>query len=119
MRAAAVYCLAALLTVLPCRATAGKSSAGYVQLKLEERTTLHVGQTAVLMMPSPGHFRIGSAGKALAPIERTQREGPIFYLYRAARPGDEVILVTPIASEMPADGCISCVTRHYFVTVLP
>ena len=88
-------------------------------MKLEERTTLRVGQIAVLMPPSPHHYTIETAGKVLVPIERTKQDRPIFYLYRAVRPGNETMLVVPVRSERPADGCISCVTGHYFITVIP
>jgi CheY-like chemotaxis protein len=130
MRSLATPCLAVLLIAAPCCA----SALGSLQLKLEERTTLHVGQIATLRLPSARPCDVESAGDALVPIkpahpagatvQKTRSEtmritpsaGAVVLVYRAARPGDETILIVPPS---PPNGCVDCVTRHYFVTVLP
>ena len=137
MRSGAACCLLALIIVLPCPATTPddpaattavnpaastgtdtvERSPGYVRLKLEEYTTLHVGQVAVLMMPSRERYGIETAGKVLVPIERKPQERPIIYLYRAVRPGNETMLLSRL--KPGRDGCISCATQHYFITVVP
>jgi len=122
--------LAALLLVAPIFQAAD----GPVRLKLEERTTLRVGQIATLRMPSQRPCHISSAGDALALIKPANPAGAAVeqaggeavrvirstsaavLVYRAVRPGEETIVVTP--SKSP-DGCIDCAARHCFVTVLP
>ena len=39
------------------------------------------------------------------------------FLYRAVHAGNHVFIVTP--DNLPDGHCISCVTEHYFVTVVP
>lgn len=87
-----------------------------VELIVEGRTTLRVGESAMLRIPPDrryAHFR-GSvaAGSALALIRRSGRK----VLYRAVQPGNSVIIIGP---EVPRGECISCATLHYFVTVVP
>lgn len=82
-------------------------------LALDERTTLRVGELAVLDIPQdrPYH-RASGAGDALSLIRHSKRTN----LYRAVRPGEQVIIIGP--ADIPKGGCISCVARHYFVTVV-
>jgi len=88
-----------------------------ITLSDEKRTTIHVGDAAALSLP-PGHQFTGwGAGGSLVLIKRTTQHGREVYVYRAVQPGDETFLATPHAPG-PAD-CISCVTTHYFVTVVP
>jgi hypothetical protein len=130
MRSLTIQCLAALLMIGLCRVSASDSA----QLKLEKRTTLHVGQIATLRLPKAGPCDVESTGDALVSIKPAHPAGttllkaggettPVVssggaavFVYRAAHPGDETILVVPPS---PPDGCVSCVTRHYFVTVVP
>jgi hypothetical protein len=86
-----------------------------VRLQPEERTTLRVGQVAALDVKQPEDVA-GSAGASLVLVKRATRKGVRTYLYRAVRAGDHTLLVVPTNRR---DGdCISCVTVHYFVTVV-
>jgi hypothetical protein len=82
-------------------------------LTLEGTTTLRVGELAVLQIPQdrPYHADTG-AGNALALIRHSKRTT----LYRAVRPGQQTILIGP--ADLPKGECISCATRHYFITVV-
>jgi hypothetical protein len=78
----------------------------------EQQTFLRVGDSAVLRIPSDHEYSIVSAGSALVPVRRSQ----IGVIYRAARPGQQTILLNPHVSEKE---CVSCATHHYFITVVP
>jgi len=85
-------------------------------LAVEEDTTLHVGELAVLHIP-PGrrysHFDGNTgAGKVLVLVRRSRGQ----VLYRAVRPGPGTIVIGP---DVPRGACISCATLHYFITVVP
>jgi hypothetical protein len=87
-----------------------------VLLTLEGRTTLHVGELAVLQIPPDrrySHFDANTgAGNVLVLIRRSRRTA----LYRAVRPGPGTIVIGP---DVPRGECISCETLHYFITVVP
>lgn len=91
-------------------------SVSSVQLRPEEASVLHVGQRASLTVPSGSDFSIGSAGTALILVQQERREGRTIYVYRAAQPGDQTLVATP--RESGSDGCVSCITVHYFVKVV-
>jgi hypothetical protein len=97
-------------------ATSYATNSASVRLKLEERTTLHVGQTAVLQMPSNREVS-ESAGNALLFLKKLRQGGTASYLYRAVHFGNETLLVIP--KRIPEGQCVDCVTQHYFVTVVP
>ena len=83
-------------------------------LTLEGRTTLHVGELAGLQIPQDSrysHFQNTVAGDVLTLVRRSKGNA----LYRAARPGNETIIVSP---EVPNGECVSCATLHYFITVV-
>ena len=87
-----------------------------VRVEPEQQTTLHVGEIAALHLPSDREYVIvGSAGSSLLPLEpQGPPSGPV---YRAAQTGNQTLIATPKGLR---DGdCISCVTVHYFVRVLP
>ena len=84
-----------------------------VLLTPEERATLHVGQTVDLPMPSTYGGLVGGAGEALLLLEKTVSRDRIVYRYRAVRPGNQVFLAVSEQRE-----CVSCVTVHWFVTVI-
>jgi hypothetical protein len=86
-----------------------------VRLKPEEPATLHVGQVAAVQMP-PDHSIVGSAGSSLVLVKQTQQKGTTVYLYRAVASGNQTFVALP--REPTPDGCVSCVTFHYFVTVI-
>jgi hypothetical protein len=84
-------------------------------LTLERRTTLRVGELAVLQLPPDrryDHFDGNTgAGDALVLVRRSKRTT----LYRAVRPGPETIVIGP---DVPRGECISCATLHYFIMVV-
>jgi hypothetical protein len=87
-----------------------------IQLKPEVDTTLHLGQMAELRVETNQHFTINEAGRALVRIHHTQRKGQTIYVYRAAELGRQTFVLTP--RNPGPDGCVSCVTVHYFVNVI-
>ncbi len=86
-----------------------------VLLTLEGRTTLHVGELAVLQIPPDrrySHFDANTgAGNVLVLIRRSRRTA----LYRAVHPGPGTIVIDP---EGPKRECVSCATLHYFMNVV-
>jgi hypothetical protein len=82
-------------------------------LTLERRTTLRVGELAVLQIPAD-HIRshFSGAGNALVLVRHSRRTAE----YRAVRPGNETILLGPGVPQR--DHCVSCATIHYFITVV-
>jgi hypothetical protein len=95
---------------------AGGAAASVVTLRPEERASLHVGDVAAVRVASRRHFSIGSAGTALALLKRTEARGTTVYVYRAVAEGNHTFVLTP--RDAAPDGCISCVTVHYFVHVV-
>jgi hypothetical protein len=93
-------------------------SASHVRLKAEQVTTLHVGQTAAVQFGSKALHTIGSGGGPLVLIQQlTNKDGGKVYVYRAAHVGPDTLVATPVGRQ-PGQ-CISCVTRHYFINVVP
>jgi hypothetical protein len=90
---------------------------GSVQLQPEVASVLQVGQSASLSVPSDRDFSIGSAGAALVLTRQEQHGASTIYVYRAVQAGDQTFVATPKAPG--ADGCVSCVTMHYFAKVIP
>jgi hypothetical protein len=88
-----------------------------ITLALEQGTTLHVGELAVLHMPSNIYRRYLHTGPdgawldVLALVKRSGRD----VTFRAVRPGKGVIIISP---DVPDGECISCVTIHYFIEVV-
>jgi len=84
-----------------------------ITLAPEETTTLRVGETAVLHVPADGsRFPPEiTAEETLVQIRRSSRS----VWYRAVRPGRDVIIIAP---DVPDGHCVSCVTHHYFISVL-
>jgi hypothetical protein len=112
MRMIGMSCLAALLAVLQLWA----ETPAVVRLRLEGRTTLHVGQVAILHTPPNHQYVVTSNGDAIVAVKQA-RSKDASYLYRAVRSGNSALLVTP--ADLKQGDCVSCVTRHYFVTVIP
>jgi hypothetical protein len=92
------------------------SAPAVVELVPEERATIRVGETRALAV-AEGYYSIGSAGTSLVQSERLHRAGREVRLYRAVAPGEMTFVLTPNGT--PDGQCISCVTEHYFVTVVP
>jgi hypothetical protein len=87
-----------------------------VTLRPEERENLHIGDVAAVRVDSERHYSIGSAGTTLVLLKRTEEHGTTVYLYRAVAAGNQTFVLTP--RDPGPDGCISCVTVHYFVQVV-
>lgn len=103
-------CLIAGLVVSPLFA----STVNRVALLPEQRTTLHIGQIATLQMPAKREYVIEQTGKTLVESKRQGRNRTV--VYRAAHAGNETIILTPVG--LAESQCVSCDTRHYFVTVV-
>jgi hypothetical protein len=88
-----------------------------ITLPREKRTTLRVGELAMLHMPSNIYRRYLQSGPdgawrdVLALDKRSGRD----VTFRAVRPGRGVIIISP---DVPVGECISCVTIHYFIEVV-
>jgi hypothetical protein len=91
------------------------ASTASVQLRPEEPARLHVGDVAVVRVASAPHYSVGSAGTALMLLTQTEERDATVYRYRAVAPGNQTLVLTP--RDPGPDGCISCVTVHYFITV--
>ena len=92
------------------------TTVGLVQLRPGDNVVLRVGQRASLTVPSEAGFSIGQAGSALHLIKQEQRGKRTVFLYRADHAGKQTFVATP--KEPGPDGCVSCVTEHYFVEVI-
>jgi hypothetical protein len=94
-----------------------RSAAKPIPLEAKHTTTLHVGEVAVLHMPSNIDRRYLDSGPdgawldTLALVKRSGRD----VTFRAVHPGRGNILISP---NVPDGGCISCVTIHYFFEVV-
>jgi len=86
-----------------------------VQLQPEDPSTLRVGDVAAIRVDVESHYSIGSAGTSLVLTKRSEERGATVYLYRAVAAGHQTLVLTP--RDPGPDGCVSCVTVHYFVTV--
>jgi hypothetical protein len=87
-----------------------------LELEPEGTTTIRVGDVAAMRVDADRHYSVGTAGDSLTLIRQAEREGTTAYVYRAVAPGKQTLVLTP--RETGPDGCISCVTVHYFVTVI-
>ncbi len=93
-----------------------QSAAKPIALVLEQRTTLHVGELAMLHIPSGRRYLHsmppnGAWRDVLALVRRSRRD----VTFRAVRPGKGVIILSP---DVLSGECISCATIHYFVDVV-
>ena len=107
----ALHFAAALCAAL----SACAKTAGTVQLVPEERATLHVGDVAVVEVPSALHYSFGGAG-GLQLVRTRQRAEMTLLVYRAVAAVNAVLVASP--RDPGPDNCISCVTVHYFATVV-
>ena len=87
-----------------------------ITLVQEERTTLRVGDLAVLHIPSDIRYLHSEAGGAWSDVLVRVRHSQHGVTFRAVRPGSGVIIISP---NVPKGGCISCATLHYFIDVIP
>lgn len=79
------------------------------------QVTLRVGDLAVIEVPSEAQYSLGGPSNTLILQERKEHNGVTSYIYRALHVGDDTIVATP--AKPGPDGCVSCVTVHYFVRV--
>lgn len=86
-----------------------------VRLEPERPTTLHLGQVAVVQVPSERHYSIGPGGRSLILTKQAEQNTTTFYFYRAVGVGNETLIATP--RDPGPGGCVSCVTVHYFIKV--
>ena len=86
-----------------------------VTLRPEEQAILHVGDIAEVRVASDRHYTVGSAGTALTLMKRIDEHGTTVYRYRAVTAGNHTLVLTP--RDPGPDGCVSCVTVHYFIQV--
>lgn len=87
-----------------------------VQLHPEDPSTLRVGDVAAVRVADDGHYSIGSAGTSLTLTKRKKERDITVYFYRAVAAGHQTLVLTP--RDPGPDGCLSCVTVHYFLTVV-
>jgi hypothetical protein len=87
-----------------------------VQLQPDQPTVIHLGDVAAVQVPTDRHFSIGSAGASLMQIKQQERQGMTIYLYRSVAAGSQTLVATP--RDPGPDGCVSCVTVHYFIQVI-
>jgi hypothetical protein len=87
-----------------------------VRLQPEAPTILHVGETVAVEVPSDRHYYIGSAGSSLVLRKKIRQPDTTIYIYRAVEAGNQTLVATP--RDPGPDGCISCVTVHYFIKVI-
>ena len=60
---------------------------------------------------------MGFAGDSLTLLKKRQRGDNIVFVYRAIQPGNTTLIASP--HNLPSGHCISCVTEHYFISVVP
>ncbi len=86
-----------------------------MELQPEAPATVQTGSLVAVRLDAHVHYIVNSAGESLALVRQTADARTSVYVYRASAPGNETLVVTP--GEPGPNGCISCVTKHYFVTV--
>jgi hypothetical protein len=82
----------------------------------EQLTTIHVGDLAEVRVDTDRHYSLSSADDALTLIRQAEEQRTTVYVFRAASPGRQTLVLTP--RDPGPDGCISCVTVHYFAAVV-
>jgi len=106
--------VAVAIAIVACSCACGGTLAA-VQLRPEDQSTLRVGDVAAVSVAEETHYSIGSAGTSLVLTRRKEERGTTVYFYRAVAAGRQTLVLTP--RDPGPDGCVSCVTVHYFVTV--
>ncbi len=89
-----------------------QSAAKPITLKLEDRTTIHVGELAVVQIPK-GRYNTPDGWKGSLVLVRKSARSMTF---RAIKPGPCLIMFSP---DVPDGHCISCATYRYFIDVVP
>jgi hypothetical protein len=86
------------------------------EVQPEQPATIRVGDLAAVRVDSERHYSVGSAGDALTLIKRAEERTTTVYVFRGVAPGHHTLVLTP--RDPVPDGCVSCVTLHYFITVV-
>ena len=86
-----------------------------VRVEQEQSSTVHVGQIASVRVPANHSF--GGAAPTLKLVGRFKQRGATVYLYRAIRAGNATFVASP--NNLKPGDCISCVTIHWFITIVP
>ena len=105
----------AFVTALVACSSACARTPAFVQLQPEDPSILRVGDVAAVHVAAERQYSIGSAGTSLVLTERKEERGTTVYFYRAVATGHQTLVLTP--RDPGPDGCVSCITMHYFVTV--
>jgi len=92
------------------------SCAPIAELQPEQPARVRIGDLAASHVDSDRQYAVGSAGNSIRLIKRVEERGATVYVYRAVAPGHHTLVVTP--RDPGPDGCVSCVTVHYFTTVV-
>ena len=87
-----------------------------MKLEPERPEIIRVGEVAEVRVDTARHYTVGSAGDSLTLIKRAEERRITAYVYRAVAPGQHTFVLTP--RDDGPDGCVSCVTVHYFITVV-
>src|SRR6476469_5462160 len=110
--------LLARICLVPAIVTGSCSSCGtlaVVPLQPDTPANVRVGDLAEVRVAADTHSSVGSAGTSLVLVKRTEKRGTTVYVYRAVAVGRQTLVLTP--RDPAPDGCVSCITVHYFVTV--
>jgi hypothetical protein len=85
-------------------------------LQPEQHATIRVGDLATVRVDSARHYSLASAGDALTLLRQGEEGTTTLYVFSGAAPGQATLVLTP--RDPGPDNCISCVTLHYFITVV-
>jgi len=86
------------------------------ELVAEQPETVHVGELAAIRVSADAGYSVGTGGDVLRLVKRAKDGPKTVYVYRANAIGRETLVLSP--REPGSDGCVSCVTVHYFITVV-
>jgi hypothetical protein len=104
-----------LALALGCLMPSDVDAAKPIRLVLEHTTALHVGELAVLHIPSDRRY-VRSANGAWRDVLALVKQSGRDLTFRAVHTGLGVIVISP---DVPDGECISCATIHYFIKVVP
>jgi hypothetical protein len=108
--------LSKTVAVLVIAAALSVFSASSSTLQPEQPATIRVGDVALVRVDSERHYSITAAGEALKLLRRVEEGTTTLYVFSGVAPGQATLVLTP--RDPGPDNCISCVTLHYYITVL-
>jgi hypothetical protein len=95
----------------------GVACRSVTSLQPELPAQIRVGDIAEISVDRAPHYSMNSAGTSLTLVKKKTEQGASsVYVFRAVTPGQQTFVLTP--RDSGPDGCISCVTVHYFVSVV-